>query len=138
MIRLILDNKGQASAELILVTVVFLVVAMGLISLSNSEMNKVHSGDLAHARMIGESMAETINTVYINGPGYSANFTLQNLSNSPGYTVYVYNNTGNINIIYLGNNITIKLIPLNVTSNSMMTNGTTHLVTNNKGNITIK
>ena len=88
-----LDKKGQASAELILATVVFLVIAGSLISLTSSEMDKADVGNLGQARMTGEALAETINTVYINGPGYSANLTLQNLSNSASYTVYVYNSS---------------------------------------------
>ena len=132
-----LDKKGQASAELILVTVVFMVIALSLINLTSSEMDKSDTGNLGQARMIGESLAETINAVYINGPGYSANLTLQNLSNSAGYTVYIYNTTGNMSVIYHSNNITIKLVPMNVTT-VLMTNGTTHQVINNIGAIIIK
>lgn len=130
-----LDKKGQASVELILVTVVFIVIAASLIQLASSELNKSDTGNLGQARMIGESIAETINTVYINGPGYSSNLTLQNLTNSAGYTVYVYSNA--INVIYNGNNITIKLIPTNVQSSGILTNGTIHQVTNNGNTITI-
>lgn len=133
-----LDNKGQASAELILVTVVFIVIAGSLIHLASSEMDKSDTGNLGQARMIGESTAEIINTVYINGPGYSADLTLRNLTNSAGYDVYVYNNTGYVNVIYHNNNISIKLVPINVTSSSVMTNGTVHQVTNDNGNIVIK
>ena len=132
-----LDKKGQASAELILVTVVFMVIALSLINLASSEMDKSDTGNVGQARMIGESLAETINTVYVNGPGYSANLTLQNLSNSAGYTVYIYNTTGNMSVIYHSNNITIKLVPMNVTT-VLMTNGTTHQVINNNGAIIIK
>ena len=132
-----LDKKGQASAELILVTVVFMVIALSLINLASSEMDKSDTGNVGQARMIGESLAETINTVYVNGPGYSANLTLQNLSDSAGYTVYIYNTTGNMSVIYHSNNITIKLVPMNVTT-VLMTNGTTHQVINNNGAIIIK
>ena len=132
------DEKGQASAELILVTVVFLVIAGSLINLASSEMTKTDTGNLGEARMVGESLAETINTVYTNGPGYSANVTLQNLSNSASYTAYVYasNNVGYLNISYNNNNITIKLIPSMITSSGAMNSGTTHQVTNNNGTIT--
>lgn len=130
-----LDNKGQASAELIFVTLIFLVVAGGLIQLASSGMDKADTGNLGQARMIGEATAETINTVYTNGPGYSANITLPNFPNSTAnYKVYVYS-TGNMSVIYHGNNITIKLIPTNITSFNM-SSGTTHLVKNNNGTIT--
>ena len=125
-----LENKGQASAELILATVLFMVIAVSLIQLASSEMDKADTGNLGQARMIGESVAETINTVYINGPGYSANLTLP--SSPANYTVYVYSN-GNLSMFYHNNNITIKLVPTNVQSFSMTNNGTPHQVTNNNG-----
>ena len=131
-----LDKNGQASAELIFVTLIFLVIAGGLLQLGSSEMSKADTGNLAQARMIGESIAETINTVYTNGPGYSANLTLPNFTNSTAsYNVHVYsdgssNNFSYLNMSYNGNNMTIKLIPTSVQSFSM-SNGQTHVVTNN-------
>jgi hypothetical protein len=130
-----LDNKGQVSAELILVTVVFLVIAGSLIQLGSSEMDKVTTGNLGQARMMGELVAETINTVYTNGPGYSANLTLPRFSNSTAsYNVYVYSN-GNMSVVYNGNNITIKLIPNNIQTFTMTNNGTIYIVKNNNGTI---
>ena len=128
------DNKGQASAELILATVVFMVIALSLIQLASSEMDKADTGNLGQARAMGESVAATVNTVYVNGPGYSANVTLQNLTNSANYTVYVYSN-GNLSVIYRSNNITIKLIPTSITPFSMKNNGTTYKIMNNNGTI---
>lgn len=130
-----LDDNGQASAELILVTVVFLVIAGSLINLTSSEMDKTDTGNVGQVRMIGESMAETINTVYINGPGYSANLTVP--TSPANYTVYVYSN-GNLSLIYNNNNITIKLIPTNVQPFTMTNNGTPHQVINNNSVIQFK
>ena len=133
MIKIVFDDKGQASAELILVTVVFIVIAGSLASLTGSEMDKTDTGNLGQARMIGETVAETINTVYTNGPGYSANLTLPQLKSA--YTVYIYN-TGNINVLYNGNNMSIDVIPTNISS-PVLTNGTSHQVRNNNGTIVI-
>jgi len=129
------DNKGQVSAELILVTLVFLILALSLIQLGSSEMDKADTGNLGQARMMGEIVAQTINTVYTNGPGYSANLTLPNFTNSTAsYNVYVYNN-GNLNVIYKGNNITIDIIPTNIQNFAMTNNGTIYTVKNNNGTI---
>jgi uncharacterized protein (UPF0333 family) len=131
-----LDNIGQVSAELILVTLVFLIIAVGLIQLVNSEMAQTDTGNLAQARMMGEQVAETINTVYINGNGYTANLTLPNFPNSTAvYSIYVYSN-GSLSVVYNSNNINIKLIPTSVQSLNMTNNGTTYIVKNNNGNIT--
>ena len=130
-----LDSKGQASAELILATVVFMVIALSLFQLASSEMDKTDSGNLGQVRMIGESVAETINTVYINGPGYSANLTLP--SSPSNYTVNV-NSNGNVSMLYHNNNITIKLVPTSIQSFSMKNNGTSYQVVNNNGTIQFK
>jgi hypothetical protein len=108
---------------------------MGLVNFGNSQMDKIETGNLAQVRMIGESTAEAINTVYINGPGYSADLTLPNIPNSTDiYNVYVYNN-GNMSVVYNGNNITIKLIPTSIQNFNMKNNGTIYKVKNNNGTI---
>ena len=130
-----LDRNGQISAELILVTLIFLIIAVSLIQLVSSEMAKTDTGNLAQARMMGEQVAETINTVYINGPGYSANLTIPKFPNSTAsYTVNV-NNNGSLNVVYNSNNIYIKLIPTSIQSKTMKNNGTTYIVKNNNGTI---
>ena len=128
-----LDEKGQASIELILVTVVFLVIAGSLIQLASSEMDKSNTGNLGQARMIGETVAETINTVYINGNGYSVNLTLPN---NIVFTASVVNGTGNstLYINYSSQIIPIKLIPNNI-QNKNMSNGQSYIVKNNNGTI---
>lgn len=127
------DEKGIASAELIFVTVVFLIIAGGLINLTSSGMDKAETGNLGQARMAGEIIAGTINTVYINGNGYSANVTLPDLKSD--YVVYIYSN-GNISVVYNNNNMTIKLIPTSNIESFNMSNGATYQVTNDNGNIT--
>lgn len=130
-----LDKNGQVSAELILVTLVFLIIAGSLIQFASSQMDKTDTGNLGQARMVGEHVAETINNVYVYGPGYSANITLPNFPNSTDiYTVYVYSN-GNMSVVYNGNNITIDLIPTNIQSVTMKNNGTIYTVRNNNGTI---
>ncbi len=128
-----LDSKGQASAELILATVVFMVIALSLFQLASAEMDKTDTGNLGQARMIGESLAETINTVYINGPGYSANISLPN---DFTYTASVVPGTGNstLYVNYSNQIIPIKLIPTNINSKTM-NSGQTYIIKNNNGTI---
>ncbi len=129
--KMSLDSKGQASVELILATVIFMVIALSLIQLANSGMDKTDTGNLGQARVIGEAIAGSINTVYMNGNGYSANLTLPNLTNSTdSYIVYIYSN-GNLSVVYHDNNISIKLIPTNVQPFNMTNDGTSHQIINN-------
>ncbi len=128
---MLLDNNGIASAELLFVTLIFLIIAGGFINLINSEMDITQTGDLGKVRLIGERIAGTINTVYINGNGYSANVTLPN---NPNYTAYV-NSSGFINMEYNNQNITIKILPANKTQSVTMTQNQRYIVKNNNGTI---
>lgn len=132
--EIILDDKGIASAELIFVTLIFLIIAGSIINLTGSAVDKTQTGTLGEVRMIGERIAETINTVHLNGNGYSINMTLPNTTNNKtNYTVIVnsINNTAYVKMVY-GSNITIKLIPTNVQS-VVMDSGHKYKVFNDNG-----
>ena len=125
------DDKGLASAELLFVTLIFLIIAGGLINLANSQVGITQTGNLGEVRIIGERIAETINTVYINGNGYAINMTLPNDLN---YTVNI-NSTGSIRMTYNSQNIIIKTIPVDKIQSITMTNGQRYKVNNTNGTI---
>lgn len=127
-----IDNRGLASAELLFVTLIFLIMAGGLINLANSEMGITETGNLGEVRMIGERIAEVINTAYINGNGYSINMSLPNDFN---YTACI-NSGGFINMKYNNQNITVKVLPVDKIQDITMTNGQRYAVKNNNGTIT--
>lgn len=127
---MVLDNKGVLSAELIFVTLIFVIIAGSFISLVSSGMDNTQTADLGQARMIGERIAGTINMVYRNGDGYSANLTLPD---DFDYKVHVYS-TGNMSVVYNSKNINIKLIPTTLQSFEM-NEGTTYQVKNDNGTI---
>jgi len=113
-----MDDKGVASAELIFTTLMFLIIAGSLINLTSSAMNRTETGTLGEVRMIGERTARTINTVHLNGDGYSINLTM------PGNITYravvnSTNNTATLRMEHGANNINIRLIPANVQSVTM-------------------
>jgi hypothetical protein len=86
--------------------------------------------------MLGEKIAETVNTVYINGNGYSTNL---NLSEDFNYKVYL-NKAGYINMEYNKQNITIKLIPVDIAVSSnpyIMNPGQSYIVKNVNGAIIV-
>lgn len=126
-----LDNKGLASAELLFASLIFLIIAGSFLNLANSEMDITKTGELGKARLIGEKVAGAINTVYINGNGYSANITLPK---DPNYKIYI-NSTGFINVEYSKQNITIKILPVNKTQNIAMTPNQRYIIKNNNGTI---
>ncbi|MEN4005836.1 MAG: hypothetical protein PQ964_00500 [Methanobacteriaceae archaeon] len=92
-------------------------------------MNKTQTGELGHVRMIGERTARAINTVHLNGNGYSINLTMPD---TPIFNASV-TTTGNVSSVIMkhgSNNITIRLIPRNVRS-IVMSNGGRYRVRNN-------
>jgi hypothetical protein len=136
------DERGLASAELLFVTILALVIIAGTLSLVNNQIDIANSGEWGQARILGEKLVETINTVYINGNGYSILFNIPlNSSSYPSLTANVTNASGTGNVImFLGTSstkkITIKLVPKNV-QNTVMTNNHTYNIKNNNGTINI-
>ncbi|MDO9627359.1 MAG: hypothetical protein Q7I96_07030 [Methanobacteriaceae archaeon] len=126
-----MDQKGIATADLLFATLIAIVIFASLISSVNNEMNKTQTGDLGQARMIGERLASSINTVFINGNGYTMNTTLPNNIN---YNINV-NNSGLL-VIFNGKQVKINLIPKANISSVNMTQGQKYIIKNNNGTIT--
>lgn len=124
---MILDERGSASVEFLFITLVVLIILGGFVSLVANEMGQTSTGNLAQARMTGEMAAETINTVYTNGIGYSVNLTVPNNMN-----ITVNNPNGYVTVNSAGQSVSVKIIPLNI-QNVNLASGN-HVVTNNATN----
>jgi hypothetical protein len=124
-VNILLDEKGFGSIEFIFITLIVLILLAGLSNLVSSETNQVQTGNIAQSRMTGEKIAEIINTVYINGIGYTISLTVPSTN-----TVYINNPTGFLTIYSLstGTNISIKIIPKNI-QNTTLTGGNMYNVT---------
>jgi len=138
---LYLDNKGFATAELLFVTLIVLVIMTGMLSLISGEMDKTQTGNLGQARMEGEIIAETINTAYLNGNGYTINLDLpkHDTNNTIQFTAIV-TSTGTKSVLtinYGTQRVDIKLIPKNI-ANFTMDSEQRYKVKNNNGTITFE
>lgn len=129
-----LDNRGFASAEFIFITLIVLVVIGGLTALVSSSQDKTQTGSLGEARILGEKIAETVNTAYVHGDGYSVNLTLPA---SPNITASVNSPPNYVTVSYGGQSISVKLIPKNVSTTNLSSNHI-YTVTNTNGNIAIQ
>jgi hypothetical protein len=132
--KLRLDNRGFASAEFIFIALIVLVVIGGLTALVSSSQEKTQTGSLGEARILGEKIAETVNTAYVHGDGYSVNLTLPV---SPNITASVNSPPHYVTVFYGGQSISIKLIPQNVPTINLSSNHV-YTVTNTNGSITIQ
>lgn len=136
MKKLRLDDRGFASAEFIFITLIVLIVIAGFAGLISSSQEKTDTGNLGEARIIGEKIAEAINTAYVHGDGYSVNLTVPP---SPNITVAVNTPPNYITVAYKGQDIQIKLIPKNVQSiDGNLISNNNYTVTNNNGIIIIQ
>ncbi len=124
-----LDEEGQASAELIFVTLIVIVIMAGLVNFITNETHQNQTGNLGQARMTGENIAEVVNTVYTNGPGYTIN-----LSIPATVTATVTGSTHSVTVICNGQSIIVNLIPTNI-KDVTLNNGSKYNVTNNNGTI---
>lgn len=100
-----MDDKGVLSADLLFATLIAVLIIVGMVGLVESELSKTQIGELGKARMVGERVAEAINTVYVNGPGYEVNLTLP----SGAYTINVNNRMITVN--YGNYKINLTIIP---------------------------
>jgi hypothetical protein len=143
-----LDNKGQASAEFIFITLIAVIVIGSLVSVIGSNQDKTQIGDIGGATVMGQKIAETVNTAYINGNGYSLSLNLSTLNstmNSAAYpfnfTAVISNSTGSgvVTVSTGGNNVAINLIPtkFNGSALSSLNNTGVYTVTNVNGTIQI-
>jgi hypothetical protein len=143
-----LDNKGQASAEFIFVTLIAVIVIGSLVSVIGSNQDKTQVGDVGGATIMGQKIAETVNTAYINGNGYSLTLNLSTLNSTMNSTAYPFsftavisNSTGSgvVTVTTGANNIAINLIPtkFNGTGYNNLTSNGIYTVTNLNGTIQI-
>ena len=139
------DNKGQASAEFIFITLIAMIVIGSIVGVIGSNQAKTQTGDVGSATIMGQKIAETINTVYINGPGYSITMNLSTLNqgmNSTAYpfsfTAIVSNSTGaGIVTINTNPNVNVNLIPSKINGTSTLNNNGVYIVKNVNGTVQI-
>ncbi|SCG85646.1 hypothetical protein [Methanobacterium congolense] len=141
MKKLYLDNKGFATAELLFVTLIILVIMAGMLSLISGEMDKTQTGNLGQVRAEGEIIAEAINTAYLNGNGYTINLDLPKYdkNDSIQFTAVTTSKgtTNFLTINYGTQSFDIQLIPKKVESYTMDSEQKYH-IKNDNGTITFE
>jgi len=141
-----LDDKGQFSAEFILISLIVLIILGGLVSLVGSNMDKTQTADNGGARIMGEKIAETINTAYVGGNGYSIDLDLKTMNQELSSTGNPFSFTANISpvsdgyVVLVSNagiSSSIKLIPKKFIGTKTLSNNNVYHVKNVNGTINI-
>ncbi len=131
-----LDNRGLASAELLFVMLIALIIIGGMVSLINTQMDNTQTGDLGVARIQGEKIATAVDTAYKNGKGYSIDISFPSGENFVNFTAYVTND-GYVTVVYPGKTpMKIKLTTTKIFTNYTLSSSNKYRIVNN-GNITI-
>jgi len=140
------DDKGQASAEFIFITLIALVIIGGLVTIIGSTQDKTQLGDVGGASALGQKIAETVNTVYINGNGYSITMNLSTLNQVLSTTGNLYNITavisnssgaGVVSVTTGGSTTSANLIPTKFNGTLTLNNKQVYTVTNVNGTIQV-
>lgn len=132
-----MDNKGFATAEFLFVTLIILVIMTSMVALIGSTMDKTQTGSLGEARMMGEKIAEAVNTVYINGNGYTVYI------DTPPESDFKFNatftKTGYLTVSTPNHDIDIKLVSSNIKDSGsiLIKNSKRYKITNINGTIEI-
>jgi len=131
-----LDNKGMATAELLFVTLIALVIIGAMLGLVSTGINNQEIGSLGESRIAGETIAEAINTAYMNGNGYSVTIRLDP---DPTFTAEIgsVGNSSTLTIYNSGKNVTIPIIPKRFNSSYTLSSGKDYQIINIDGNINI-
>lgn len=140
------DDKGQFSAEFILISLVALIILGGLVSLVGSTMDKTQTADNGGARIMAEKIAETVNTAYVSGNGYSIDLDLRTLNQelsstgSPfSFTATITNTTSGYVVAMSNNGVSssVNLIPKKYNGTLTLNNNNLYHVQNVNGTIQI-
>ncbi len=76
-----MDNKGQVSIEVVLITGVAVLLIISVFNIWSTRMSLAREvGEAGEAKMTGELLAETINNVYANGVNFSITLTAEELN----------------------------------------------------------
>jgi hypothetical protein len=131
-----LDNRGLASAELLFIMLIALIIIGGMVSLINTRMANTQTGDLGVARIEGEKIATAIDTAYKNGKGYSIDISFPKGENFVNFTATVTND-GYVTVLYPGKTpVKTKLTTTKIFTNYTLYSNSSYRILNN-GNITI-
>lgn len=130
-----MDFKGQISVDLLFATLIAIIIVGSFVALITGGTEKTQTAEFGRARMVGERIAEAINTVYINGRGYNLNLTMPATSDLD-MTADV-TSTGYVNVAYQGRTTSIRLIPRTNITSATLSSGNVYNIRNNNGTITI-
>lgn len=133
-----MNTKGLVSLEYVIILMVLFMIFSLIISLSLDELDIIEeSQNRKEARLLCDDVSQTINMVYINGNGYSKQYTLPSKINQKTYIMKI-NTTG----VYVNSHYQLtysKIIPHNnlLTKNMILESGNTYEFININGFVNI-
>ncbi|BDH79373.1 MAG TPA: hypothetical protein GXX31_01785 [Methanothermobacter sp.] len=115
-----MDDGGVLSTDFLLATLISLIIISALVGFANTSIDTAKSTEFSKAKMVGETVARSINMVYTQGPGdelnitlpgdFNYNITIKNI-NGKAAVVVNYNNRESISYLIFNTN-KINEIPM--------------------------
>ncbi|MGF7117492.1 hypothetical protein [Methanobacterium oryzae] len=131
-----MDQKGQASVDLIFATLILIILASSVVNGVSNNIDVAQNAEIAKAKVLSDSMARSINSVYSSGEGQCL---VVDLPGDFNYTLTVSNSNSSslVSVFYKDKTIISYIIPngSNIQQTNMYPNET-YNITNNNGIIT--
>ena len=96
-----MDDGGVLSTDFLLATLISLIIISALVGFANTSIDTAKSTEFSKAKMVGETVARSINMVYTQGPGDELNITLPGDFN---YKITIKNINGKAAVVVNYNN----------------------------------
>lgn len=138
-----LDDKGQASAEILLVSLIAVIIIGGFASTISSSQDKTQTGNIGGARALGEKIASTVDTVYVNGNGYTIDLDLRSLNQALSTPTAPYSFTATLSnatglVVTTGStSVNLNVIPRKFNGTTTLNNNGYYHITNVNNTIQI-
>ncbi len=133
-----MDDGGVLFTDFILATLISLIIISALLGFANTSIDTAKSTEFSKAKMVGETVARSINMVYIQGPGDELNITLPGDFN---YNITIGNINGKAAVVVNYNNgksISYLIPDANKISSSTMQPNETYNIRNENGIIIVE
>jgi len=118
---MIYESKGSLTADSLIAVLVIILLIISLINITINRIDTVNSiGKASESRILGENLAEKIESTYSNGPGYYTTFRAPKKISDEYYRVHI--NTSGLFVDVDGKTCYSHLILLRVSGSEDLRN----------------
>lgn len=115
-----MNNKGQITVELILISVVALVLLLYIFDIFDNRVKDINNKKLEFkAKEVNDKIASGINSAFLNGDGAKVNIKVPNKLNNKDYSITIFPNVHLVQIKWLDFSYTTSIISSNINNTNI-------------------